>query len=173
MMQRKAFLDHTMVELVYQYDEKSYHECLIRKVRFKNFVGPQTYYIYMWKPTLITLPCLRCTCRGIIYGYHSNSVANRRAHWSLKTRYGVLPSNIAREQKITSGLSYFLRRRCRYYRGIDVMAELGLFDESMYTRTKNKGLWNKKRELKKKKRQLKRLAEESKATGRRGPRRRE
>ena len=37
----------------------------------------------------------------------------------------MLPSNTAREQKITSGLSYFLRRRCRYYRGIDVMAELG------------------------------------------------
>ena len=31
--------------------------------------------------------------------YRSNTVENRRAHWSLKTRCGTLPSNIARKQK--------------------------------------------------------------------------
>ena len=41
----------------------------------------------------------------------------------------MLPSNIARVQKITSRpSSSFFRRRCRYYLdGVDVMAELGLF----------------------------------------------
>ena len=39
--------------------------------------------------------------------YRSNSVTRRRAHWSLKTRCGMLPSNIARKQKITSEPSFF------------------------------------------------------------------
>ena len=65
---RKAFLEKAVVELVYKFDEKSYRECLkgesIAKVRF-NFFCPQIYlytHIYIWTPTPITLPCLRCAC---------------------------------------------------------------------------------------------------------------
>ena len=48
--------------------------------------------------------------------YHCNSVTKQRAHWSLKTRCGMLPSN-----------------------GVDVMAELGdFFDESMRKRRRTK-----------------------------------
>ena len=35
--------------------------------------------------------------------YHSHSVTKRRAHWSLKNWCGMLPSNITRKQKNTSG----------------------------------------------------------------------
>ena len=38
--------------------------------------------------------------------YHSNSVTKQRTHWSLKTRCVMLPSNIARKPKITSGPSF-------------------------------------------------------------------
>ena len=37
----------------------------------------------------------------------SNSMTKRRTHWSLNTRCGRLPSNIARKPKITSGPSFF------------------------------------------------------------------
>ena len=47
---------------------------------------------------------------------------------SLKTRCGMLPSNIAREQKITSGPSFFKGAGVGIIiDGIDVMAELGHF----------------------------------------------
>ena len=34
-----------MVELVYKFDEKSYRECLIAKVRFKLFLSTNNIYI--------------------------------------------------------------------------------------------------------------------------------
>ena len=44
--------------------------------------------------------------------YLSNSATKRRAHWSLKTRWGMLPSNIARKQKkITSMGHLFFKAR--------------------------------------------------------------
>ena len=39
--------------------------------------------------------------------YRSNSVTKRRAHWLLKTRCGMLPSNIARKPKISSVPFFF------------------------------------------------------------------
>ena len=41
--------------------------------------------------------------------YRSNSVTKWRAHWSLKTRCGMLPSSIAGKPKITSGPSFFFK----------------------------------------------------------------
>ena len=42
--------------------------------------------------------------------YRSNSVTKRIAHWSLKTGWVMLPSNIARIQKITLGAVFFKAR---------------------------------------------------------------
>ena len=56
--------------------------------------------------------------------YRSNSVTERRTHWSLKTRCGMLPSNIARKPKFTSGPSFLLKV---IVDGIDVMAALQYF----------------------------------------------
>ena len=39
--------------------------------------------------------------------YRSNSVTKRRTYWSLKTRCGMLPSNIAREQKLRPDRLFF------------------------------------------------------------------
>ena len=39
--------------------------------------------------------------------YHSNSMANQRAHWSFKIGCGRLPSNIALEQKLPQGRLFF------------------------------------------------------------------
>ena len=42
--------------------------------------------------------------------------ARQRDLWSLKTRCGMLPSNIALKQKSNSGQAFlFLRHRRRYY----------------------------------------------------------
>ena len=58
----------------------------------------------------------------------------RRAHWSLKTKCGILPSNIACKQKITSGPSFFKAQMSvlSLTAYVDVMAELeDFFDESI------------------------------------------
>ena len=44
-------------------------------------------------------PVARYKVSIIAKKYRNNLVANRRAHWSLKTRCGMLPSNITRERK--------------------------------------------------------------------------
>ena len=55
----------------------------------------------------------------------------------------MFPSNISRKQKFTSGPFFFLRCRRIIVDGVDVTAKLEDFFD--YTKTKNKGLWKKKR----------------------------
>ena len=43
--------------------------------------------------------------------YCSNSMTKQRIHWSLNTRCGMLPSNIARKPKITFGPSFFFKEQ--------------------------------------------------------------
>ena len=78
-----------MVELVYKFDEKSYHECLkdesIAKVRF-NFFGPQMYINIIWTPTPITLPRSRCACKCVCEVITAKlKVYLHKKHMSIKT----------------------------------------------------------------------------------------
>ena len=63
---KKAFLERAVVELVYKFNELSYHECLkselIAKVRFEIFFCPRTY-IYTQQPRS-HIPPLALRVRG-------------------------------------------------------------------------------------------------------------
>ena len=72
--------------------------------------------------------------------YRSNSVTKWRAHWLLKTRCGMLPSNIAKTKNYLSGRVFFLSADDGItVDGVDVMAELeDFFDENIRKRRRRK-----------------------------------
>ena len=65
----------------------------------------------MWKVLILMslLDIVQFRKKSIAKKYRSHSATRRRAHWSLKTRWGMLPSNIACTQKNTSTDIFFLR----------------------------------------------------------------
>ena len=65
--------------------------------------------------------------------YRSNSVTKWRAHWSLKTRCRMLPSNIARKQKILLGRLFFKGADAGIIvDGVDVITEFEVFSMKVY-----------------------------------------